>query len=530
MTASVGPTDAELVVRVLAADRDAFAVVYDRYGAKLFDFAYSMLRHREDAADAVADSFVLFAERLNQLRDPERLRPWLYAIVRSECLRRLKARKRVAHGDDDQLSAMADDAMTPDEEAERAALQKLVWDAAAGLADRDRALLDLHLRQGLEGAELGAAMGVEPAHAYVMLNRLRAQMDRSLGALLIARLGRDDCDELEALLADWDGGFSPLIRKRVARHVENCDVCAQRRSKVVSPWMLLASIPIFAAPAGLRDRVLDDVDLVAFTAATDPSAAAAWRRLPMAGAAAAVVLAVLGAVVLWPTSDTAPSALSGPVASTPPPAPSTAPSPPPTSSPSTEPSRGTLALSRRSIDLGRTGRESTVQLTNTGDLPVSYAVAPGPRWLSATPVNGRLGGGESAVVTIRADRSKLDEGRSAGSLVVTWDGGRGNVTVSLDEERPPVVGRPSAGRDPSCEVTVTATVSDQSGLDTVTLRWTGRNGSGRAAMSRSGSRWSAQMGPFASRATVTMTVVAKDTRGNTATGPPATVSVNPCPQ
>ena len=113
-----GPTDAELVARVLAADREAFAVVYDRYGPRLFDFAYSMLRHREDAADAVADSFVLFAERLTQLRDPDRLRPWLYAIVRSECLRRLKARKRVAFGDEEQLVEMADDAMTPEESAE----------------------------------------------------------------------------------------------------------------------------------------------------------------------------------------------------------------------------------------------------------------------------------------------------------------------------------------------------------------------------------------------------------------------------
>src|SRR5205085_8226241 len=196
-----------------------------------------------------ADSFVTFAEKLPQLREPDRLRPWLYAIVRSECLRRLKQRKRVSYGDDEQLAEMADDAMTPDEAAEKAALTKLVWDAAAGLADRDRALLDLHLRQGLEGAELGEAMGVSASNAYVMLNRLRAQIDRSLGALLIARLGRDDCEELDELLGDWDGSFSPLIRKRVARHVEGCSICGERRKRMLSPWMLLAGVPLFVAPA-----------------------------------------------------------------------------------------------------------------------------------------------------------------------------------------------------------------------------------------------------------------------------------------
>ncbi len=250
---------------MLAADREAFAAVYDKYGNKLYDFAYSMLRQREDAADAVADSFVIVAERINQLREPERLRPWLYAIVRSECLRMLRARKRVDYGGEEQLINMADDALTPDQEAERAAAQKIVWDAAAGLADRDRALLDLHLRQGLEGAELGEAMGVSAANAYTMLSRLRAQVDRSLGALLIARLGRDDCDDLDDLLADWDGTFSPLIRKRVSRHVDDCEVCGERRKKILSPWMLLAGVPMFTAPALLRDRVVENTQLVAYT-------------------------------------------------------------------------------------------------------------------------------------------------------------------------------------------------------------------------------------------------------------------------
>ena len=121
-----GPPDAELVAGVLAGDREAFAAVYDRYGDRLFDFAHSMLRQREDAEDAVADSFVLVAERLGQLRDPERLRPWLYTIVRSECLRRLKARKRVAYGGEEQLVDMADASNTPDAEAELSALRDLV--------------------------------------------------------------------------------------------------------------------------------------------------------------------------------------------------------------------------------------------------------------------------------------------------------------------------------------------------------------------------------------------------------------------
>ena len=556
-----GPTDAELVARVLTADREAFATVYDRYGSRLYDFAYSMLRHREDAADAVADSFVLFAERLVQLRDPDRLRPWLYAIVRSECLRRLKARTRIAFGDEEQLIEMADDDLSPEQAAEQGALRQLVWDASAGLADRDRALLDLHLRQGLEGAELGEAMGVSASNAYVMLNRLRAQVDRSLGALLIARLGRDDCDDLATLLADWDGGFSPLVRKRVARHVDQCDVCSERRRRMVSPWALLAGVPMFAAPLGLRDRVLGDTELVAYELPQEvaPAGSVGGHRFGAGrttlAAVALLALVVAALVLLWPEPDDAAAPAHGTPtvpAATPPataaplsPAATTAGTPSgtatPTSSttPSSTPSSastqlpGTLTLSTRAIDLGRTATRASVGLTNTGELPVDYQVSSRTGWLSVGSIGGRLGGGDGTQVAVVADRTKVPEGTSTGRLLVSWDGGSAWVKVSLDEERAPVVWRPIAAADPSCgnpTVSVTVSVSDDSALASVILRWTGPNGTGSSSMSWSGSTWTASMGPFNLGGDITMHVVATDVRGNTTTGPTGTASATPCPQ
>ena len=252
--------DAELVRAATAGDRGAFAAIYDRYADRLHDFCWSVLRDRDEAADATQDAFLVAAERLGQLRDPERLRPWLYAVARSQALRRVRARSRVAP--EEEMTELPDPASGPEQAAERSDLRELVWNAAAGLSERDRALLDLHLRHGLEGAELGQAMGVEPGHAYVLLSRLRDQVERSLGALLVARLGRDDCPDLAAILSGWDGRFTPLIRKRVARHVDACDVCGERRRTAASPLALLAAVPPMPAPAFLRDRVLERVELL----------------------------------------------------------------------------------------------------------------------------------------------------------------------------------------------------------------------------------------------------------------------------
>ena len=67
--------DAELVRAATAGDRGAFAAIYDRYADRLHDFCWSVLRDRDEAADATQDAFLVAAERLGQLRDPERLRP-----------------------------------------------------------------------------------------------------------------------------------------------------------------------------------------------------------------------------------------------------------------------------------------------------------------------------------------------------------------------------------------------------------------------------------------------------------------------
>ncbi len=544
MTSATGPaapSDAELVAGVLAADREAFAAVYDKYGNKLYDFAYSMLRQREDAADAVADSFVIVAERINQLREPDRLRPWLYAIVRSECLRMLRARKRVDHGGEEQLVNMADDALTPDQEAERAAMQQIVWDAAAGLADRDRALLDLHLRQGLDGAELGEAMGVTAANAYTMLSRLRAQVDRSLGALLIVRMGRDDCDELDGLLADWDGTFSPLIRKRVSRHVDDCDVCGARRKKILSPWMLLAGVPMFTAPAFLRDRVIQETQLVAYTTSTGESLATTTASAPakikvstktkVAGAAVAAVVLIGGtAATVAMQNDDKPNDIAASSATP-------TPSPTPTESiaspkpkPSAEP--GVLTLSTTLIALGGSGSSSSFVLTNTGGLPVNYQLLSNAGWLTAGPTSGTVDAGEAVPIAVRANRSAVDEGKSTGRIGVAWGTGSGSVAVTLTEERDPKVSRPNANADGNtiCSpIPVTSSVSDESGLRSVILRWSGSGGSGSATMTRSGSVWRATMDDFTSGGSpTTMRVTATDKRGNSASAS-RTVTFDPCP-
>ena len=81
-------SDAELVAALVGGQSSALAMIYDRYSASLYDTARAMLRDPEDAADVMQDVFIVTADRIGQLRDPDRLKPWLFAILRNEVYRR----------------------------------------------------------------------------------------------------------------------------------------------------------------------------------------------------------------------------------------------------------------------------------------------------------------------------------------------------------------------------------------------------------------------------------------------------------
>ena len=251
--------DAQLVTAYLAGDRNALASIYDLYASGLYDTAAAMLSDRHDAADMVQDVFCIAAERLNQLRDPNRLKPWLYAVLRNEVYRRTKKRKR-ATPTDFQSETVPDVVAAFDPNAEGAAasydeLAELVRSAAAGLDERDQLVLELSVRQGLSGADLADALGVSPEQSYSLVHRMRERIEKSLGAFTVAKMGRNDCKELASIISGWNGEFSVLIRKRVARHIDECAICEKTRSKF-APLALFGAAPAFLLPIGLRDKVL----------------------------------------------------------------------------------------------------------------------------------------------------------------------------------------------------------------------------------------------------------------------------------
>ena len=313
--------DSEVAAAIVAGDPDGLAEAYDRYAAPLYTYCRSLLREPADAADAVQDTFVIAASKLAGLRDRNRLRPWLYAVARNECHRRLRDKASAATSALDQVPEMSDESADVAEGAERAELRALLRSAVRGLGASEQDLIQLQLRQELDVAEIAAVLGVSRNHAHALLSRARAQLEVCMGALLVARSGRGDCEALGALLEDWDGQLNVLMRKRINRHIERCPACTERKRRELAPALLLglAPLPIAVMPPGLRTQVLrlvssDAPGAVAHRASVakradmsgpggfpkplDPPKSAWWQARTVQGAAAAAVVVAAAVLVI----------------------------------------------------------------------------------------------------------------------------------------------------------------------------------------------------------------------------------------
>jgi RNA polymerase sigma factor (sigma-70 family) len=249
--------DREVVASIVAGDPAGLAAAYDKYADELYGYCRTLLREPADAADAVHDTYVIAAVSLNRLRDPERLRPWLYAVARNLCLRRLRADKATElTAAPETVGETAGEGTDVGGDAERAELRALLRAASGGLNPGERDIVELRLWQGLDAAEAAAVLGISRGHAHSLLSRGRDQLTASIGALLVARTGREDCAVLDRLLSGWDGQMTVLLRKRLSRHIEHCDVCSDRQRRELRPALLTLWPVATLAGAAIAEHVI----------------------------------------------------------------------------------------------------------------------------------------------------------------------------------------------------------------------------------------------------------------------------------
>jgi RNA polymerase sigma-70 factor (ECF subfamily) len=86
-------TEVELARQLIAGNPEAFDRFVEHFRAKIFHYSWLMCGQREDAEEVAQETLLKVFENFDHLREPERVRPWIFQIAKNACL--MKRRKSV---------------------------------------------------------------------------------------------------------------------------------------------------------------------------------------------------------------------------------------------------------------------------------------------------------------------------------------------------------------------------------------------------------------------------------------------------
>ena len=85
--------EVELARQLIAGEPEAFDRFVEHFRAKVFHYSWLMCRNREDAEEVAQEALLNVFENFDHLREPERVRSWVFRIAKNACL--MKRRKSV---------------------------------------------------------------------------------------------------------------------------------------------------------------------------------------------------------------------------------------------------------------------------------------------------------------------------------------------------------------------------------------------------------------------------------------------------
>ena len=211
--------DVKLARLIGARDAQAVRLVTTRNNQRMFRAAWSILKHRADAEDAVQTAYLRAFRAIQGFEGRSSLSTWLTRIVINEALgRRRAANRRRAQLDGSSVTVLDDyrdklmrgstSGTSPETELARVQVRRLLEDAISALPAGFRLVFVLREVEGMTVEATAEALGLKPATVKTRLLRARRRLQDALAP------------ELRAALADsfaFAGGDCEALTDRVVQ-------------------------------------------------------------------------------------------------------------------------------------------------------------------------------------------------------------------------------------------------------------------------------------------------------------------------
>src|SRR5215217_836424 len=206
-------SDAKLARMAQGGDAASLGILLERYRAPLYALALRILGCRPEAQDAVQDTFLIALRKIGQLRDPEAGGGWLYTILRSVCLTRLrKDQGEILFGELPLVQEQSTTEPSAEESIDRLAMGEWVWTALSKLPEALRVTAMLrYFGSHASYEELSAILGVPVGTVRSRLNRVKIKLADAL--LETAGLAHDEARRLREDRARYFGAAAEEMNR-----------------------------------------------------------------------------------------------------------------------------------------------------------------------------------------------------------------------------------------------------------------------------------------------------------------------------
>jgi RNA polymerase sigma factor (sigma-70 family) len=170
------PADELLAIRCQLGERAAFDALIARWHEPVWRYLRRLANNDDVAGDLAQDTWVRVLRGVGSLRDPAKLRSWLFGIARRVAMDRLRFEYVRRGADDLELDELPSDDATQDLEADLATIDT----ALAGLPISEREMLTLFYLRELSLADIALMLAMPVGTVKSRLYRARLELRRAL--------------------------------------------------------------------------------------------------------------------------------------------------------------------------------------------------------------------------------------------------------------------------------------------------------------------------------------------------------------
>jgi RNA polymerase sigma-70 factor, ECF subfamily len=174
-------SDQELMRIVQGGDFSPASEIYDRYSARIYNFAFRFLKNAEAAEDATQEVFVKMMKHANQFQGDAKLSTWLFSITANWCRDYLrKSDNKPKEADDVLVTLAAPSELSPERNLEKREDELRVQRALGALTAEQREAILLSRYQGLSYAEIAQIAGCSEGAVKTRVFRAMETLKKAL--------------------------------------------------------------------------------------------------------------------------------------------------------------------------------------------------------------------------------------------------------------------------------------------------------------------------------------------------------------